>query len=493
MALDNSAAIKTTLSEINGPKFSIVTKALSGGTDESGKRRFRATASSTITDYAGDEITLPALEKMAQKFRQGLTIFMDHDFKHVDSAFGLTDDATIIQRGVDGKGVPVWDLDISGVVNTPNPRAVQLADSIDGGFVKLGASITAFVREHARKKQGGMLISDLDVFEASVVGVPENQRSWAQKAALAIKSFNFTPEDNDEEMTVAEDQEQTETVVSKGDLSAAARNKLPDSAFACPEQHKYPIHDAAHVRAALSRIADPSNDQCGRDKIIAAAKKMGIGEHAAKSLDTDDALVKWAATEFPADRITVGEDGLEAIIISKDIDGEAAETHETHDTIDACPTCGQSRETTGCSDGYHAAETSTDAETAEATPGVQESAQETPETTPTATTEADTPDLEKAASVTTDDVAALVKQVGILVTEIDRLRGVNATLLEQVEVQKQLNQTVSNEVELAKQVISKVMERPLQAKTAGFVKEFTKAHDLFDPEIAEYLNKRGIQ
>lgn len=408
MTLDNSAAIKTTLSEINGPKFSIVTKALSGGVDGEGKRRFRATASSTITDYAGDEITLPALEKMAQKFRQGLTIFMDHDFKHVDSAFGLTDQAEILQRGVDGKGVPIWDLDISGVVNTPNPRAVQLADSIDGGFVKLGASITAFVREHARKKQGGMLISDLDVFEASVVGVPENQRSWAQKAALAIKSFNFTPEDNDEEMTVSKDQTIGE---------------------------------------------DPESTAEG---------------------DTDEATASHTHT-------TEVEATAETEITEKPVEA----------STEACPTCGQSRETTGCTDGYHAAEASTDAATAEATPGVQESAQETPETTPTATTEAETPDLEKAASVTTDDVAALVKQVGVLVTEIDRLRGVNATLVAQIEVQKQLNQAVSNEVELAKQVISKVMERPLQAKTAGFVAEFTKAHELFDPEIAEYLNKRG--
>lgn len=197
MVLDTAAA-KTTLHDIVGPKFNIVTKALSGGVDGDGKRRFRATASSTITDLAGDEITLPALEKMAQKFRQGVTIFMDHDYQHVDSAYGLTDGAEIIQRGVDGTGTPVWDLDISGVVNTPNPRAVQLADSIDGGYVKLGASVTAFVREHSRKKQGGMVISNMDVIEASIVGVPENQRSWAQKAALAIKSFHKDEEDTEE-------------------------------------------------------------------------------------------------------------------------------------------------------------------------------------------------------------------------------------------------------------------------------------------------------
>jgi cation transport regulator ChaB len=63
---------------------------------------------------------------------------------------------------------------------------------------------------------------------------------------------------------------------TKAELSAASRNRLPDSAFACPEKRLYPIHDAAHVRNALARVADPSNDQCGKSKILAAARKFGI-------------------------------------------------------------------------------------------------------------------------------------------------------------------------------------------------------------------------
>lgn len=389
MALDQPAA-KTTLTDVLGPKFNIVTKALTGGVDESGKRRFRATASSTITDLAGDEITLPALEKMAQKFRQGLTIFMDHDFQHVDSAFGLTDGAEIIQRGVDGKGTPIWDLDISGVVNTPNPRAVQLSDSIDGGFVKLGASVTAFVREHARKKQGGMLISDLDVIEASVVGIPENQRSWAQKAALAIKSFDFNKE----------------TTVTK----------------------------------------DATTDETH-------------------------------ATDEEAPVVVAGEAGVETVVEPEAVT-EAATT--------TCPECGQSRETTGCSNGYHAeGETS-----AESATGVQESASETPETTPEGSdAEADTP-LEKAASFDPNDVAELVHKSADLVGEIGRLREENARLLLEIDATKQANLAVSKEVDLATEIIGKVMQQPLRAKTAGFVADFQKSHALFDPDVADYLNKR---
>jgi hypothetical protein len=38
-------------------------------------------------------------------------------------------------------------------------------------------------------------------------------------------------------------------------ISAARRNKLPDSAFAYPKQRKYPIDTKARARNALSRAA----------------------------------------------------------------------------------------------------------------------------------------------------------------------------------------------------------------------------------------------
>lgn len=38
-------------------------------------------------------------------------------------------------------------------------------------------------------------------------------------------------------------------------LSYAAKKKLPDSAFVFPKERKYPIHDIAHARNALARVA----------------------------------------------------------------------------------------------------------------------------------------------------------------------------------------------------------------------------------------------
>lgn len=214
--MGNTTAAGTLLpTEFKAPHFAIVTKALGpAGAADDGRRRFRATASSTITDRAGHAITVKALEQMAQRFREGITIFTDHK-NEVEHAYGTTDTAEIIQRGNDPKtGAPIWDLDIAGIVNDPNPNARQLHDSIEGGYVKLGCSIDAFVLDHDRdRKSGTMVIDGLDVFAASIVGVPMNQRSWTQKALRAVKSFYGEPDEEDSVVTKELTPEASEAVV----------------------------------------------------------------------------------------------------------------------------------------------------------------------------------------------------------------------------------------------------------------------------------------
>ena len=41
--------------------------------------------------------------------------------------------------------------------------------------------------------------------------------------------------------------------IEKSRLSSAARNALPDSAFADPNKRRFPMHDAAHRGNALAR------------------------------------------------------------------------------------------------------------------------------------------------------------------------------------------------------------------------------------------------
>src|SRR5690242_2043072 len=76
------------------------------------------------------------------------------------------------------------------------------------------------------------------------------------------------------------------------ELSAAEQNNLPDSAFAYIEPggkkdasgktiprslRHFPIHDAAHVRNALSRAPQSPFGNKAMPKIKAAAAKFGIG------------------------------------------------------------------------------------------------------------------------------------------------------------------------------------------------------------------------
>lgn len=215
------------------PKFQIITKAIGPGPQVEGgdgRRRFHAVASSTLVDRSGDSIDVNALHKMAAKFREGLTVFRNHKYRDVDMAYGVTDSAQVIQRGLDPEtGAQIWDLEIGGLVNTFDPAAVRLADAIDAGLVKLGTSISAFVRKHTKDpKTGGMAISDLDVFEASIVGVPDQPRSWAKSAAMAIKSFGGAIEDEEDEPVADETSGQI-------DNDTTPPGEKPDDAGAEPE------------------------------------------------------------------------------------------------------------------------------------------------------------------------------------------------------------------------------------------------------------------
>lgn len=86
----------------------------------------------------------------------------------------------------------------------------------------------------------------------------------------------------------------------KAVLSSGTRENLPDSAFACPERRLYPHHhadgslDLPHLRNALARIGDPTNDQCGKAHLEAHARAEGLGDRGkalmplkAKDVDED--------------------------------------------------------------------------------------------------------------------------------------------------------------------------------------------------------------
>jgi hypothetical protein len=103
-------------------------------------------------------------------------------------------------------------------------------------------------------------------------------------------------------------------------MTASSIDDLPDSDFAYIQPggskdasgrtvprslRHFPIHDAAHVRNALARLSQSPFGEKARPKVEAAAKRMGIGEPAAKSSEmkaepmTSGQLDRWLSGKMP--------------------------------------------------------------------------------------------------------------------------------------------------------------------------------------------------
>ncbi len=219
------------------PKFQIFTGLLKAYEADDGSKRFRTTASSTISDLAKDEILVPGIEKMAEKAKGNLTIFLNHEYRVPEDVLGSVEGTSMQTRGVDSEGNPIVDLDFDVKLNEANPRAVQTYEAIKNG-VKLGTSIGAIVRSAEKKKGGGLRISDLELLEASIVGIPANPRSWVQ---YAMKSINALEEG--ESSFIIDEESVLKDVEEAIDLIAAANNDDEDTTLEkgmCPDCGKAP-------------------------------------------------------------------------------------------------------------------------------------------------------------------------------------------------------------------------------------------------------------
>lgn len=121
--------------------------------------------------------------------------------------------------------------------------------------------------------------------------------------------------------------EKTELELQAKPLSSESRNDLPDSSFACPEQRKYPVKhkdgsiDLPHLRNALARVSDSNNDQCGKETIMALAKKY-LNKEERAALMSQEALAAHAGSfewlmrnlqdHLQANRSSSGEDSMPA-------------------------------------------------------------------------------------------------------------------------------------------------------------------------------------
>lgn len=184
--------------------YSGLLKAYTEDTPAGKRRMLRTTASSTIRDLVGDEITPSAIDKMAEQARDNMTIWLNHSYQVPEDMLGSVRDAQVIQRGVDEEGNPIIDLDLDVSLEEANPRALQTWDAISNG-TKLGTSIGAQVKHATKRKGGGMIIDDIHLLEASIVGIPANPRSWVQSAMKSIKTLDDASPVVEEEVVVEDE------------------------------------------------------------------------------------------------------------------------------------------------------------------------------------------------------------------------------------------------------------------------------------------------
>jgi hypothetical protein len=163
---------------------------------ENGRRSLHCTASSTVEDLHGDTMTDECVRDMAvQAKAKAMTIFLNHRYSVPEDVFGVTTDSAVTSRSQDAEGTAIWDMDLDIDLADTNERVGKTWALIKTDQVKLGVSIGAMIVDWDYKDEkqgwwGGLVIKKVDLLEASIVGIPANQRSWVQNAVAAIKAFN---------------------------------------------------------------------------------------------------------------------------------------------------------------------------------------------------------------------------------------------------------------------------------------------------------------
>lgn len=233
------------------PTFKIVTGALKAVETTDGRKTLHCTASSTITDRHGDEITEECIRDMAsQALAKGMTIFLNHSYKWPEDAIGKTFASQVMNREKDADGTQIWDLDLDIEMAASNDRGMKSWRLIKEDGLNAGISIGAMIEdwEYIDKDAGfwgGLRIKKVDLLEASIVGVPANQRGWVQNAVKAIKSFTASADEAEE--TDVPDETPTPMTLSADPIVEPAAVETPEV-----------ITESAEAAAEVeSPVADP--------------------------------------------------------------------------------------------------------------------------------------------------------------------------------------------------------------------------------------------
>lgn len=170
--------------------FSNALKAFERDVDGTSRKFLSCTASSTDKDLHGDFMTAECVQGMAPQAKsKGMTIFLNHSYKVPEDVFGKTVDSKIVAR--QESGTQFWDLDLEIMLNESNQRALDTYAAIKDQGMKMGVSIGAMIEDYAFIDEdagfwGGLEIKAVNLLEASIVGIPANQRSWVVNALGAL-------------------------------------------------------------------------------------------------------------------------------------------------------------------------------------------------------------------------------------------------------------------------------------------------------------------
>jgi hypothetical protein len=483
-------------------EFRFVTNGLQidmqpAGEDGKGRRRFKAVASSTAEDLRKDEMQMSALEDMVAAFKRGLNVFMDHEHT-AQNIFGRTDTAEIKDSGhTDPRnGARIWDLHVAGLVNEPNKKAMELADSIDGGYVSFGTSIGAFITKADRKKDGGRVIEHVDCKELSIVGLPMNQRAWTYKSADAKWTDHAAAaadalDSGNALFDSAQDAPQGIETFEMDTESTPEGIEAPEPVLEAEKADDAPVEAVVAaldtreaVMSALAWIADPAHDQTRRDEVIAAARGMDIGDVVEKGL-TDEELLVFAATDPEVQKAAASTCG------------ECGHGHDCDCTDCACANHAGDSDHDGDSaandtdmDGKSADDAALETKS-DTTAGGQEAPAATPETAPAASAEPDSAPEQKALDFDTADVVELVGNVRKLTGLLDEKDARLVLLTAELDAKSAEVDRLTAENEEAGRLIEKVMALPLRRKAVSEIQTFSnKAPDFLAPAVQRLLTDR---
>jgi hypothetical protein len=264
--------------------FSNALKAYEREVDGTSRKFLNCTASSTTKDLHGDYMTDECVQGMAPQAKsKSMTIFLNHSYKWPEDIFGKTVDSKVVARTGPG-GETVWDLDLEVMLNESNQRAVDTYTAIKDQGIKAGVSIGAQIDDFAFIDEeagwwGGLEIKAVDLLEASIVGIPANQRSWVVNAMTALgapravinKALGRAPDKQAQSLVYGDTDgvitlNGIEEVTNDVEASAAPEVEIPEDAADSSSEPEETTGETT-AEAALSAATDAVVSMKSADKV----------------------------------------------------------------------------------------------------------------------------------------------------------------------------------------------------------------------------------